>query len=52
MAAITWTEETHFRLREIFDYIASDNPAATAKVVEDIYERAQVLTDFPRIGHR
>jgi plasmid stabilization system protein ParE len=52
MARINWTDEAQNWLRDIFDYIASDNPEAAAKVVGDIYERAQVLIQFPRIGHR
>ncbi len=52
MAEIEWTEETQMWLKDIFDFIANDNPSVAANVVEDIYERAQVLRDFPRIGHR
>ena len=52
MARITWTAEAQAWLRDIFDYIAGDNPEAAAKVVDDIYARAQILTRFARIGHR
>ncbi len=52
MAEIEWTEEAQTWLKDIFDFIANDNPSAAANVVEGIYERAQVLRDFPRIGHR
>ena len=52
MARINWTHEAQKWLRDIFDYIASDNPGAAAQVVDGIYERAQVLIQFPRIGHR
>ncbi len=52
MAEIEWTEEAQTWLKDIFDFIANDNPSVAANVVEDIYERAQVLRDFPRIGHR
>ncbi len=52
MAEIEWTEETQMWLKDIFDFIANDNPSVAANVVEDIYERAQVLRDFPRIDHR
>ena len=37
-------------MRDIFEYIAHDNPEAAARVVEGVYDRAQVLTEFPRIG--
>ncbi len=52
MAEIRWTEEAQTWLRDIFDYIADDNPSAAGNVVEGIYERAQVLREFPRIGYR
>ena len=52
MAEIRWTEEAHRWLRDIYDYIASDNPAAAQKVVSGIYEKAQVLRSFPEIGHK
>lgn len=52
MAGLRWTREAELWMRDIFEYIAHDNPEAAARVVEGIYDRAQVLTEFPRIGHR
>ena len=52
MAEIKWTEEAYRWLRDIFDYIADDNPAAAHKVVSGIYNRVQILRKFPQIGHR
>ena len=52
MAEIAWTEEARRWLEDIFDYIAAENPTAAARTVQGIYERAQVLTTFPEIGHR
>lgn len=52
MATITWTEEAQRWLADIFEYIAADNPRAAAQTVDGIYERAQVLVNFPEIGHR
>src|SRR5260370_41707577 len=37
-------------LREIWRYIAADNPAAADRVLLRIDERMQVLKRFPRIG--
>lgn len=51
MAEIRWTEEAHRWLRDIFDYIAADNPVAARNVVTGIYEKAQLLRRFPEIGH-
>jgi plasmid stabilization system protein ParE len=52
MATIAWTEEAQRWLEDIFGYIAAENPEAAARTVQGIYERTQVLTKFPDIGHR
>lgn len=52
MGEITWTEEAHRWLQDIFDYIAADNPEAAEKVVAGIYEKAQLLRRFPEIGYK
>ncbi len=52
MAQITWTNEAERWLKDIFDYIAQDNPAAAGGVIEGIYNKAQVLKDHPDIGYR
>jgi plasmid stabilization system protein ParE len=52
MAEVRWTEESVQWLRDIYDYIASDNPAAATRVVDSIYQKAQVLIDQPRIGYK
>lgn len=52
MAEIRWTEESHRWLRDIYDYIAADNPDAAQKVVSGIYEKAQILRSFPEVGYR
>jgi len=52
MARIRWTEEAQRWLRDIYDYIAQDNPEAAGKIVSGIYGKAQMLRDFPQIGHK
>ena len=52
MAEITWTVEAERWLSDIFEYIAVDNPAAALRTVQGIYDRAQVLREFPQIGQR
>jgi toxin ParE1/3/4 len=52
MAQITWTDEARRWLEDIFEYIAADNPEAAAQTVEGIFERAQVLAQYPELGHR
>lgn len=38
-------------MRDIHAYIAADNPDAAQTVVLGIYEKAQVLNQYPGIGH-
>jgi plasmid stabilization system protein ParE len=52
MAKVAWTFEAERWLADIYDYIASDNPAAAAETVQGIYDRAQMLQDFPETGYR
>lgn len=52
MAEIKWTAEAEQWLRDIFAYISADKPEAACRVVEGIYEKAQLLQRFPEIGHR
>ncbi len=52
MGTITWTNEAQRWLEDIFEYIAVDDRNAASQVVNNIYERAQVLKDHPEIGYR
>ncbi len=52
MAELNWTREAQRWLHDIHDYIAQDDPGAAARVVQGIYRKAQILSDFPEIGHR
>jgi len=52
MVELKWTNEAQTWLRDIFDYIAVDNPQAAARVVEAIYAQTQVLLSFPDVGYR
>ena len=52
MARLVWTEESERWLKDIYEYIANDNPAAASDVVAAIYDRAQTLLDHPESGYR
>jgi len=52
MAEIRWTAEAETWLKDIYDYIAQDNPSAAMRVIQGIYEKAQLLRRFPEVGHR
>ena len=52
MAKIRWTDEAVFWLEEIYQYISEDNPKIAKKVVNEIYEKAQILKSMPEIGYK
>jgi plasmid stabilization system protein ParE len=52
VAAITWTLEAERWLADIHEYISADNPQAAVQTVQGIYDRAQLLREFPEMGHR
>jgi toxin ParE1/3/4 len=52
LAEINWTRESEIWLKDIYDYIAADNSEAAARTVTDIYEKAQLLKDYPQLGHK
>lgn len=52
MAKLNWTREAEHWLHEIYTYIALNNPKAAAEVIQSIYQKAQLLRDFPLLGHK
>jgi len=52
LAEINWTRESEIWLRDIYNYIAADNPHAAARTVNEIYEKAQLLKNQPRLGYK
>ena len=52
MAKLNWTTESQQWLEDIFEYIAQDSPDAAGRVVNGIFERAQILERFPESGYR
>ena len=52
MAELRWTHEAELWLKDIYDYIALDNPQAAEEVVDGIYSTAQLLKDHPEMGHK
>jgi len=52
MAEIVWSEPALSDLDAIADYIALENPAAAAEVVERIFGHVGQLADHPESGGR
>ncbi len=52
MAKLRWTKEAEQWMNDIYDYIASDNPIAAQKVITSIYNKSQLLLEFPGLGQR
>jgi toxin ParE1/3/4 len=52
LAEINWTAEAQTWLRDIYDYIAVDNPDAAVRTVLGIFQKAQLLKSHPAIGYK
>jgi len=51
LAKVVWTAEAERWLLKIHDYIAVDSPANAFNLAKSIYGRAQILEQFPQLGH-
>ena len=51
MVKLIWTEEADIWIRDIFEYIHTENPDVAEKIVNDIYARTQDLIQYPKLGH-
>jgi plasmid stabilization system protein ParE len=52
MAEIRWTDEAATWLEDIYKYIVQESPDGAARVVQGIYDKVQMLSEFPEIGYR
>jgi toxin ParE1/3/4 len=50
MVTINWTDEAVGWLRDIYAYIANNNPKAARNTVNNILEKAKLLIEFPELG--
>jgi plasmid stabilization system protein ParE len=50
LAKVVWTQEAERWLLKIHDYIVLDSPVNAFNVVQSIYQRAQILKEFPQLG--
>jgi plasmid stabilization system protein ParE len=44
---ILWSEKAQGQVREIFEFIAEDRPMVAERILEDLLERVQLLTEYP-----
>ena len=47
---IRWSERARAQVREIFEYIARDRPAAADRILEGLVERTNLVAEFPEQG--
>jgi addiction module RelE/StbE family toxin len=48
---LIWDDEALADLDDIFNWIAQDSPAAGKAVVDRLFSSAELLIDFPFMGH-
>lgn len=51
MAEIIWSNSATNWLAEIKDYIAKDSVYNANKLINEIYQKVQILSDFPNLGY-
>ena len=47
---LTWSPTARFDLREIFAYIAEDDPSAAGKFIRSVFHAVERLSSFPESG--
>ena len=52
MAEIRWTNEAIKWLQEIYEYISNDSVDVANRVIEEIYNKAQILEIMPKAGYK
>ncbi|MEP7010703.1 MAG: type II toxin-antitoxin system RelE/ParE family toxin [Acidobacteriota bacterium] len=49
---VLWSDSALDRAAQLFDFIAEESPAVARRVIEDLFDRVKVLSDFPQLGRR
>ena len=52
MGELNWTAESERWLKDIYEYIAADNPNAAAETLRGIISKAEILRQHPRVGYK
>jgi plasmid stabilization system protein ParE len=48
---LVWDDEALADLKDIFNWIAHESPAAAKTVVDRLFSSTELLIDFPFMGH-
>jgi toxin ParE1/3/4 len=49
---VLWSDSALERATEFLDFIAEENPAAARRVVQDLFDRVEALSEHPFLGRR
>ena len=49
---VEWLEDALADLEDAYSYIAQDDPAAAARMVQQIVDRAETLASMPALGRK
>ena len=49
---VLWSNSALERATEFLDFIAEENPAAARRVVQDLFDRVDTLSEHPLLGRR
>ena len=52
MVEIHWTDEAQVWLKDIHSYIAQDDKKVASRVINEIFNKTQILSSFPKIGYQ
>ena len=52
MVKIFWTDESIKWLKDIHNFIAQNNENVAKKVINEIMDKVEILTNFPLIGQK
>lgn len=49
---VLWSDSALDRAAELFDFIAEESPTAARRVINDLFDRVEVLSEHPQLGRR
>lgn len=52
MAKIIWTDKASSWMEKIHHYVAIDKPHAAQRLIEEVYQKAELLKELPEMGYR